>query len=157
VFQIETRLYRRLAELELPGYTGDEIAAIAATMDEGTRAAFYLHYREVMSPGSTSLRPKTERARILEAAGYDTWLRTLGSRTFTSPLATFHREFWDWYWTVRQSLLMGVRRCDQTAVVVQGFGFEELPTLRYSCRYFCDLHAREQPRSTLHPLPDSGW
>lgn len=30
--------------------------------------------------------------------GWDTFLRTLGPKTFTKSFAPFHEEFWQWYW-----------------------------------------------------------
>lgn len=44
---------------------------------------------------------KTTPARELEARGYESWLYTLGSRTFTHPLSSFHHQLWDWYWSIR--------------------------------------------------------
>ena len=29
---------------------------------------------------------------------WQTWLRTVGPRTFTGSFAPFHSEFWSWFW-----------------------------------------------------------
>ena len=65
---------------------------------------------------------KTTQAAALEAKGYETWLKTLGSRTFTKPFTYFHRQFWDWYWPARMRLLQGEQLDpDELAMLVMWF------------------------------------
>lgn len=33
-------------------------------------------------------------------ADWRTWLRTCAPRTFTGSFASFHKDFWDWYWRI---------------------------------------------------------
>lgn len=40
----------------------------------------------------------------LEASGWENWLRTLMPFAFPSEFASFHREFWDKWWTVCRSI-----------------------------------------------------
>lgn len=50
---------------------------------------------------------KTPQALALEAQGHEPWLKKLGPRTFTKPLAPFHNELWGWFWDVRLKILRG--------------------------------------------------
>src|SRR5205809_703286 len=38
------------------------------------------------------------QGRLVEALGYEHWLRKLGAQTFTRNFAPIHREFWEWNW-----------------------------------------------------------
>jgi hypothetical protein len=60
---------------------------------------------EAAHAGAANARTKTAQALTLEAQGYEAWLKTLASRTFTAPLAFFHHELWQWYWSVRLKIL----------------------------------------------------
>jgi hypothetical protein len=63
--------------------------------------------RRVIVSDGTGVNTKTMHARALEAQGYEAWLKKLGPKTFTKPFATFHHDFWGWYWPVRMKLLRG--------------------------------------------------
>ena len=57
--------------------------------------------------GMMAVLPAEYKARLIESRGWESWLKTLGSKTFTKPFAFFHGEFWNWYWGARQRLRRG--------------------------------------------------
>ena len=56
---------------------------------------------------------KSQAAERLEAEGWERWLRTLGSRTFTGSFSEFHAELWGWYWEITFKRLRGERLTDE--------------------------------------------
>jgi hypothetical protein len=82
-----------------------------------------------------SASEKTPQARILEAQGYEAWLKTLGSRTFTKPFAPFHHRFWQWYWPARLKLLRGEKLSpdELTALLIWGRGMGKSSHVEWAC------------------------
>ncbi|HWT01180.1 MAG TPA: hypothetical protein VN256_13105 [Pyrinomonadaceae bacterium] len=79
--------------------------------------------------------PKTEQAAELECKGYLAWLQTLGRRTFSKPFASFHFEFWDWYWPVRFKLLRGevLTPEEMTMLLIWGRGMGKSSHVEWAC------------------------
>jgi hypothetical protein len=44
------------------------------------------------------------------------WLRDYAPQTFTGSFASFHEEFWDWYWAITQKRLSGESLSDEESV-----------------------------------------
>lgn len=76
--------------LEIPNYTPEEITQLYRVMTPSEKKEF----DELISGG------RSAETLTLEAAGPETWLRTLGSRTFTGTFADFHYDLWEWYWRI---------------------------------------------------------
>lgn len=84
---------------------------------------------------ATDRPPKLPQTAALEARGYDAWLAALGSRTFTSPLADFHRELWDWYWAVTLKRLRGEKLSldDLVFLAIWGRGLGKSSNVEWAC------------------------
>ena len=54
-------------------------------------------------------------ARQIEA-DWRTWLKAVGPRTFTGSFASFHCEFWDWFWRLLQKRRAGQPISDEEQV-----------------------------------------
>jgi hypothetical protein len=78
---------------------------------------------------------KTPQAIELETAGYETWAKTLGRRTFKKPFAPFHHRFWQWYWPARMKLLRGemLTADELTALLIWGRGLGKSSHVEWAC------------------------
>lgn len=71
---------------------------------------------------------KRDRQRPSKAieADWRTWLLAVAPRTFTGSFASFHAEFWDWYWRVTRRRIKGETLTDEEqaflAIWARGFG-----------------------------------
>lgn len=52
---------------------------------------------------------KTPEATELEAQGWEVWLSELAPHVFDQSFASFHREYWDWYWALLVAKRDGVK------------------------------------------------
>lgn len=50
---------------------------------------------------------EVERVELSIESDWQTWLQSVGPRTFTRPFAPFHHELWDWYWRVTEKRRRG--------------------------------------------------
>lgn len=56
-------------------------------------------FQSKLSPSRVLSEEGADLIRLLdEPQGWERFLRAVGGKTFTQPFATFHTEFWDWYW-----------------------------------------------------------
>jgi hypothetical protein len=51
---------------------------------------------------------KQNPGAILEAQGYEPWLKRLGPHSFTRPLAPIQHKFWQWNWPILQKVQEGI-------------------------------------------------
>lgn len=51
---------------------------------------------------------KANPGAIHESMGFEHWLKKLGAKTFTRPLAPIQKKFWEWNWSALQKLSEGI-------------------------------------------------
>jgi len=75
---------------------------------------------------AAELAARVQPAAAHLEADWQTWLRSVGPRTFTGSFAPFHAEFWNWNWSVTQRLQAGERITADNLVFLalwpRGFG-----------------------------------
>jgi hypothetical protein len=91
-----------------------ERQAICDVMESGLNERDFAFALELEAQASQHLNGRRDVSRIEE--NWETWLRTLGPNTFTGSFASFHRDFWGWYWRITGKRRLGLPLIDEEKV-----------------------------------------
>ena len=128
-----SRYHDILAELGVADFasiTPEWVAEFAAQLGDPAKQAAWNRLLDLVAEFSPENYKKLNnyasqnKGMLLEFQGYEKWLMTLGPHTFTSDLADFHRDIWDWYWptTLKQRANKPLDLEDITYLAIWGRG-----------------------------------